>query len=316
MSQRERFIVAREPAWQRLDALLGQARLRGAAEWSELGALYRAVCADLSRAQALGLPDDVVRHLDRLASRANHRLYRRTGGVIGPLARALAIEFPRTVRAEWRFVLAAHLLFYGPFLAGLLGPLVVPGFAANVLPEAALAQMESMYADTIERGSGQDTMMAGFYVWNNVGIALRCFVTGLFFGLGSTFYLIYNGLVLGAVAGFLVERGLGMNLLAFTSGHAAWELTGIAIAGAAGLKLGHALVVTDGRTRAGSLRAAGPALYRLVLGASGLLLVAAAIEGFWSAGPQPLWAKLAFGAAGLAFVVGWLAIAGRTRGPA
>ena len=50
--------------------------------------------------------------------------------------------------------------------------------------------------------------MAGFYVWNNVGIAFRCFATGALFGLGSVFYLVYNGLVLGTIEGHLWARGM------------------------------------------------------------------------------------------------------------
>lgn len=36
--------------------------------------------------------------------------------------------------------------------------------------------------------------MAGLYVYDNVGIALRCFALGIFGGLGSAFYLVQNGL--------------------------------------------------------------------------------------------------------------------------
>jgi len=171
--------------------------------------------------------------------------------------------------------------------------------------------MEEMYSESIGRSSGQDAAMAGFYVWNNVGIAFRCFATGALAGLGSVFYLVYNGLVLGTVEGFLWTRGRGWNLLDFTIGHTPWELTGIAMSGAAGLKLGWALVVTEGRTRMGSLRAAAPEIYRLVLGTAALLLVAAAIEGFWSAGPAPLWAKILFGAVGTLAIVLWLILGGR-----
>jgi uncharacterized membrane protein SpoIIM required for sporulation len=314
VNERDTFVQGRQAAWERLDALLARPRLVRASEWAELAALYRRVCADLARAQSLGLADDVVSYLDRLASRSHNRLYRRSGGLLGRLARTVLEEFPRTARAEWRFVLAAHLLFYVPFAIGLAGPQLSPDFAGGVLPEPALIEVERMYERLIGRETGEDALMAGFYVWNNVGIALRCFATGLFAGLGSAFYLVYNGLILGTISGYLVQRGLGWNLLDFTAGHSAWELTGIAVSGAAGLKLGAALIVTQGRTRAASLRAAGPAIYRLVLGSAALLLVAAAIEGFWSAGPLPTPVKIAFGAAGALVVLGWLLAGGRSSG--
>ncbi len=73
--------------------------------------------------------------------------------------------------------------------------------------------------------------MTGFYVYNNIGIAFRCFATGVLFGLGSVFFLVYNGLMIGAVAGLVTAAGHGKNLLTFTCTHGAFELTAIVISG-------------------------------------------------------------------------------------
>ena len=105
--------------------------------------------------------------------------------------------------------------------------------------------------------------------------------------------------------------GGGWNLLTFTAGHSAWELTGIVVAGTAGLRLGLALVITGGHTRVFSVREAAPDLYRLVVGATALLAIAAAIEGFWSASPVPAPIKWAFGLVGVAIVAAWLIFGGR-----
>jgi uncharacterized membrane protein SpoIIM required for sporulation len=273
------------------------------------------VCADLSVARSLGMPTDVQDALDDLAGRAHNRLYnvRPAGWGLALLRDAIA-GFPRELRAQWPFFLAAILLFYGPFLVGFAGASTNPAFAARVLPEEMLVQVEQAYAtDDLSRGFGGDVTMAGFYVFNNVGIAFRCFATGALFGLGAVYSLVYNGLIIGTVAGHLAGVGLGGNLLTFVAGHSAWELTGICVAGAAGLRLGWALVATDGLTRAASVRRAAPAIYRLVLGAATLLLVAAAIEGFWSAGPAGRTAKLAFGSVQIGIVAAWLTFGGRSR---
>ena len=44
-------------------------------------------------------------------------------------------------------------------------------------------------------------MMFAHYINNNVGIDFRIFAGGIFFGIGTLFFLIYNGLYLGAVVG-------------------------------------------------------------------------------------------------------------------
>jgi uncharacterized membrane protein SpoIIM required for sporulation len=311
VSDREAFIANRQGRWSRLDHLL-KTGINGAQKWSELARLYRSVAADLSRARSLDLPPDIVRYLEQLSANAHNRLYgsQRSGGGRNIL-RAVMVDFPVELRRQWRFFLLASLLFYGPFAIGALGALVDPAFASAVLPEATLANMEQMYSgDTVSRQAGEDAMMAGFYVMNNVGIALRCFATGAFLGLGSVYTLVYNGLVMGVIEGYLWSVGAGWNLLDFTAGHTAWELTGVVVAGTAGLKLGWSIVVTNGRTRAGSLKAAGPALFRLIIGATALLFGAAAIEAFWSASPVPLMGKLIFGAFQVLLVGAWLSLGG------
>ncbi|MCO4748275.1 MAG: stage II sporulation protein M [Proteobacteria bacterium] len=313
MSERDRFVEKGRPRWERLEDLLGQVFLT-AKDWSELASLYRGACADLSRARSLSLSDDVHRYLDQLAGRAHNRLYSTRSGSGWSILRMAFVEAPAEIRAQWRFFLLASLLFYGPFFAGAGAALWDVDLAYQILPESQLAQMEAMYDDPdMVRGAGEDASMAGFYIWNNVGIALRCFATGVLGGLGSMFFLVYNGLMIGTVFGYLFSVGNGWNLLAFTAGHSAWELTGIVVSGAAGLKLGFALIVTHGRTRAGSLRRVAPSLARLVLGAAVLLFVAAAIEGFWSA--SGLWPsiKFAFGVVQIGIVGLWIALVGGRR---
>lgn len=307
---RDAFVTRRRPRWERLEALLSRGSLR-AGQVDELARAYRGVSTDLARAQSLGLSSDIVGYLDTLASRAHNRLYGTRSATRGGVVRLLARDFPREVRRSWRPFLLASLLFYGPMLLGIAGCLVDPKFAATVLPAEMLANLEHMYSDGVQRAAGEDPTMAGFYVYNNVGIAFRCFATGALGGLGSVFFLVYNGLILGVVQGYLWAVGRGVNLLDFIAGHGPWELTGTVVAGTAGLRLGWALVDTGGRTRRGSLRAVAPSLYRLVAGAAAMLLVAAAIEGFWSATPMPSPVKWAFGAVQVGAVTLWLARGGR-----
>jgi uncharacterized membrane protein SpoIIM required for sporulation len=144
--------------------------------------------------------------------------------------------------------------------------------------------MEQAYSKGFNDGRDSDTnsAMAGFYVWNNVGIAFRCFATGILFGLGSAFFLLFNGLTIGTVFGAVSHAGYARNILTFCCGHAPFELTAIVIAGGAGLQMGFALIATGGLTRLGSLRAQGREIANLVIGAALMLGVAALVEGFWS----------------------------------
>jgi uncharacterized membrane protein SpoIIM required for sporulation len=151
-------------------------------------------------------------------------------------------------------------------------------------------------------------------VRNNIGIAFQCFASGLFLGVGSLFYLAANGVFAGSLAGYLVWRGLGTSFFSFVVTHAAFELTAIVLAGAAGLMLGRALLAPGRQSRRAALAAAARKAVVIVYGVTAMLLVAALIEAFWSGA---VWieprAKYAVGAACWIGVLAYLALMGRPR---
>lgn len=311
------FVFRRQEDWTELEKLLGLGKElhRGhPREISRAASLYRSVCADLMRARSRFGPD-LVRYLDGLAARAHNLLYGSRAYRISALWELIAHEFPRTIRQRWGFFLLANLLFYVPFFIGMFGTLASTEFAQTILPAEQLAGMEDMYQQGFDEGrdGGQDSAMAGFYVLNNVGIAFRCFATGILFGLGSLFFSIYNGLTIGVVLGWVTSVGHGGNILTFICGHGPFELTAIVISAGAGLQMGWALIKTDGLTRTGSLRAQSRELGNLIVGAAVMLVIAAGIEGFWSPSSMPPPVKWAFSGFACLFVTAWLALGGRTR---
>ena len=124
--------------------------------------------------------------------------------------------------------------------------------------------------------------MFGFYIKNNIGIGFQTFASGIAFGVGTLFFLIYNGASIGTVAGYLGQFGYGETFFSFVIGHGAFELTAIVIAGAAGLKLGIALLAPGRKHRLRSLADAARVSVRLTYGAALMLLTAAFIEAYWS----------------------------------
>lgn len=288
----EAFVRQRQPLWTELDAILSEGKkLHRLApdRISRVGALHRSLCTDLARARAAGYTHDLVAHLDVLAARANNAIHRAEPYRLGAVRELVVRDFPASVRSAARFIAAATALFGVPFAIGLVGAMLSAEFAGAVIPQSMLDMMAAGYEEGFAggRAESQDAMMAGFYVYNNVGIAFRCFATGIFFGLGSVFFLVYNGLVTGTVLGYVIDAGAGRNILTFVLGHGAFELTAIVVAGGAGLRMGWALVRTDGLTRLGSLRAHSTEVARLVLGAGVMIGIAALIEGFWSPSALP-----------------------------
>lgn len=280
---------------------------------------YRRICNQLALARERGYSSHLVDPLQQLAMRGHQQLYRHRSPIGGQLLGFVLAGFPRMVRAEWRLVAIASLMFFGSLLimAGLIQGF--PDLVYSVLDPQQVAEMESMYdpqarriGQTAERAAGDDWMMFGYYIMHNIGIAFQTYATGLLLGLGSLFFLFFNGLMIGAVAGHLTGIGYGQTFWSFVIGHGAFELTAIALAGAAGLKLGWALLAPGQLSRGQALRQAAKTSVQLIYGVMLFLLIAAFIEAYWSSmrWPQPA-VKYTVGAALWALVIAYLVFAGR-----
>jgi uncharacterized membrane protein SpoIIM required for sporulation len=311
----DEFVAQRKPSWDELDGLLAKKSLLyklPPASISRVAGLYREVCSDLMRARSAGFSAEIIDLLDALSARTSAALYSAPPYRWAGLRELILTGFPVSVRRHARFLLVAVALFVLPALLGFVGALHSRAFAIQVMPESMVAQMEKAYADMGHGRSGTtDSMMASFYVYNNVGIAFRCFATGLLFGLGSVFFLVYNGLLTGVVAGAVTAAGHGKNLFTFMAGHGAFELTAIVISGAAGMVMGYALVDTGPLSRWASLRLKARDLFCMVMGAALMLLIAALIEGFWSPSSVPPMVKWAVAGLLYVLVLSYLAFAGR-----
>lgn len=316
------FAARRQADWARLEQLVHLVSMKGHRALSRadvvgIPPLYSDACADLASARAARYSAPLVDYLENLTAVGHTVLYgavprgaaaSRTAGL-----RAALEAFPRAVRARRGAMLLSALLFLGPFVVGAIVAFRNPDFAFRIVPESTLRPLSEAYAKGFDAGraAGEGALMAGFYVNNNVGIALRCFALGVFGGLGSAFYLVDNGLSIGAVLGYVSSQGAGANILTFIVGHGSLELTAIVLAGGAGLSLGWSIVSPGDKTRAASLQSAGRDVATIAFGAAVMLLMAAGIEAFWSGSSIPSVIKRGVGAALWCIVLSYLSFVGR-----
>ena len=292
-----------------------------AADVADFPHQYRRLCQHLALAQQRGYSSYLVDPLQQLALRGHQQLYRHRSQLTANILAFLLADFPRLVREQWRFVLIAGLLFFGSVVGIALLVYLFPDLVYSIISPQQVAEMQGMYnpdanrlGRAAERAASEDWMMFGYYVMHNIGIAFQTFAAGLLFGLGSVFFLIFNGLVIGAVSGHLTDIGYGQTFWSFVIGHGAFELSAITLAGAAGLQLGWSLVAPGRLARSEALRLAARKSVRMLCGVMVFLLIAAFIEAYWSSTTRiEPWIKYAVGAALWLLVAAYLTLAGRSR---
>lgn len=285
---------------------------------AEMPSRYRRICQSLALAADRQYSPDLVDRLNRLALRGHRALYENRARQSRRVLEFMLAGFPRLVREEWRLVTVAALLFFGP-LAGLIAALqLAPDFVHYLLAPEQIANFHAMY-DPANRRLGMreaDTslMMFGFYIWNNVRIGFQTFAGGLAFGVGSVWFLAANGVVIGAVAGYLTQIGYTETFWSFVAGHSSLELLAIVLSGAAGFKLGLAVIAPGNASRKSALVAAAKPAVRMMYGAAIMFFAAALVEAFWSPLAEiPFRFKITAGVAGWLVLLGYFLFAGRAR---
>lgn len=280
-------------------------------------AAYRRLCQQLALARRRGYSALLLSRLDALAQAGHQRLYRPPAPRWQPALRFISVDYPRLVRAHGGVMLVSALLFFGPLIGWMLVLQVRPEWVYTVFGPEQIAQFESMYDPARERWgreSGSDLMMFGYYIMNNISIGFRTFASGLLAGLGSVFVLVFNGVVIGSVAGQLTAIGYGDPFWRFVAGHSGPELTAIVLAGGAGLQLGLALIAPGRKPRLRALTDAGWDGARLILGVFLLLLFAAFVEAYWSSiSTVPALIKYTVGISLWVLILGWLLLGGRRQ---
>lgn len=282
--KQQNFEAQHERSWNEMESLLADSKQKPGRTFPEA---LRNLCHQLTIAKNRRYSPQLISRLNRLAIQAHHYFYQGNGRSNFHWLTFFTWGFPDALRRNSRYVALAWALFLFPAIAMALACYINEEFIYTLLSPADVRNMEGMYnpANAVigrERGSDTDIYMFGFYIRNNIGISFQTFAGGILFGIGSVFFLIFNGLALGAVAGHLTQLGFSATFYPFVVGHGAFELTAIVFSGAAGLKLGYALINPGKFNRSTALKKAGHDAILIVYGAFIMLVIAAFLEAFWS----------------------------------
>lgn len=267
----------------------------GAARVLRMGELYRSAAGDLAHARRGLKGEPVVARLESLVGRARSAVYD-TEARRESIASFFATGYWQRVRTSTGPLLLAAALLFGPGLLAFVWAGHDPGAALGVVPEAFRGIEDgSRTAGSAGLSSGESSAFASQVMTNNIRVTFLAFAGGLTFGVGTVATLILNGVLLGAVAGLATGAGRGEAFVTLVVAHGVLELSCIVVAGAAGLRVGRALV-TPGRARRTTavVREARNAI-ELVVGTAPWLVLAGLVEGFVTPGGYGLGFNAALG---------------------
>jgi uncharacterized membrane protein SpoIIM required for sporulation len=312
------FNDERKSNWRRLEDLLAliegnSLRQLSRAEVREFGELYRRAATDLAIARTETRDARLINYLNSLVIRAHGRIYRAEANGFGLVWIFFAHDFPRTFRANFRYMAFAFALFAVFAVFGFIATWRDIGFTDFDYLSGIEYDIKDNNQWWLELNRANQ-IGSSEILTNNIMVTFRVFAMGALFGIGAVYQLILEGARFGSVFGacYSINPPFGDALAAFVVGHGVVELSTIFFCAGAGMMIGYSMIDPGDLTRAQALRKKGIEAARIVIGCACFLVVAGLIEGFLSPSALPAWVKWGTGiSTGLA-MYSYLFLVGRT----
>jgi uncharacterized membrane protein SpoIIM required for sporulation len=297
----EHFLRDRGQAWHELEGLTQAAGRRphrlGAERLLRLGELYRGAAADLALARRRWPGDPAVGRLDDLVGRARHLVYAAPRRELSPL-RFLATGYWRLVASRPLLLAVSAGLLFAPAALAAGWALDDPGAAGGLLPAEYRSVGEPRTQGTdLGLSADEEAGISAEIFTNNIRVTFFAFAGGITGGLLTAAVLLFNGVLLGAVAGLAWGVGNGASFVELVAAHGVLELSCIVVSGAAGLGLGWALVAPGRLARGAALRREARRAVLIALGTAPWLVLAGLVEGFLTPSGLGVGTALAIGVA-------------------
>ena len=300
-----RFIEKNENEWKSLETFnrrfvkSGGIRNVKQEEVREFARLFRLTSHHLAYAKTHFPTGTALPYLNGLVGVSHNYFYVRESGSLSDIKTYFTITFPAAVRDSWRYWLLATaffvlgLLFAGFYVADEPERLqeIMPGMSAEGFADGIFPEDNGGYVNI----EWDHALMSAIITTNNITVAFNAFVLGVFGGLGTIFILVYNGLIVGGLFGYLRQAGADMLVVySLILPHGVLELAAIFLCGGCGLMLGKGLLMPGEYSRKHSLIKHGKQAVNLIPGIVVILVVAGIIEGFFTPLPISPWIKIGF----------------------
>lgn len=277
------FIKSYRPDWQRLEEQIVEMnkskRKLTNKKINSFHQTYIKVTQSLSYSQTYFPNEEVTFYLNELVAKAHNLLYRDTVSSKSQFRHFFTQTFIKLLTEQRNFVLLAMIFFCIGAVGGYFSVLADPLNLYTILPAQIAYSVDPEYLGTSDGMPGASLMSVNIMT-NNIQVAFLAFAGGITFGLLTTFVLIYNGIIIGALAALFWHSNMSYEFWAYIVPHGIIELTAIFIAGGAGLLMGYKLLAPGPFKRSYQLKAQAKRSVQLLLGTIPLFIIAGIIEGY------------------------------------
>ena len=249
----------------------------------ELTARFVELTDDLSYARTFYPDSNVTRYLNGLATQMHRGLMQSRRDDRSRFITFWQYELPLLFRQSHRLLAVSAGVFLAACVLGWVSAAHDNTFVRLILGD----QYVNMTLENIKKGdplgvynSSDQTTMFVQITLNNIYVAFRTFVFGLFASFGTVAMLFYNGVMLGSFQYFFYERGLLLDSVLKIWIHGTLEISAIVIAGCAGLTVGNSLLFPGTFSRLESFKRGIRQGLKITVGLVPVFIMAGFLESF------------------------------------
>ncbi len=274
-----RFIAQNKEKWLESETLLKSP----VKDPEKLSNLFTQVVDDLSYSRTYYQNRSVRVYLNKIAREYFSIIYSNRKDKKNQFRLFWMDELPQIILFSKKQMLISLIVFLMAACIGVFSSLKDPQFASTILGESYV----SMTKENIEKGDPMAVYKKGHQVdmflgitFNNLMVAFRTYVFGVFLAIGTLAILLYNGIMVGCFQFFFIERGLAAESALTIWLHGTLEISSIILAGGAGLTLGSGLIFPGTYSRLQAFQLSAMRSLKLMLGITPIFVLAAIIESF------------------------------------
>ena len=279
-----KFIEKNKNKWIQFEELYSSKEKRKAKKnLEELSDLFIQITDDLAYART-NYPNRSVRvYLNKLAGSVFMSIYDTKSASLKRVKEFWVSELPSIIYHCRKDLYLSLTVFLLSVLIGVFSTHLNPDFTREILGnsyvEMTLENIKKNDPMAVYKGQNEFSMFLGITL-NNIMVAFRTFLFGIFFLVGTLAILLYNGVMLGTFQYFFFQHNLLWESALTIWLHGTIEILSIIIAGGAGLVMGRGFIFPGTLTRWQSFQLSAKKGIKIMIGIVPLFITAGFIEGF------------------------------------
>jgi uncharacterized membrane protein SpoIIM required for sporulation len=303
-----RFIAQNKQKWQEAETLLDSE----SKDPEKLGNLFVQVVDDLSYSRTY-YPNRSVRvYLNKIARQFFSIIYEQKKEKHNSFKLFWLDELPQIMLFSRTEMLVSLCVFLLTIAIGVFSSMNDPQFVNSILGDKYVAMTEKNISSGDPMAVYKESQQMDMFLqitFNNLMVAFRTYVLGIFLGIGTLGSLVFHGVMVGCFQYFFIRQGLFIDSASTIWLHGTLEISSIILAGGAGLTLGRGLIFPGTYSRLESVQISGIRSLKIMLGITPIFVLAAIIESFLTRYTEtPLFLKLALILFSALFIIGYFVV--------